>query len=49
MKYFNNIHACGLKNYKNVSLKELNINISKEKFDKKFKSIFLKNLSDIQI
>ena len=47
MKYFNNIHACGLKNYKNVSLKELNINISKEKFDKKFKSIFLKNLSDI--
>ena len=47
MKYFNNIHSCGLKNYKNVSLKELNINISKEKFDKKFKSIFLKNLSDI--
>ena len=43
LKYYNNIHACGLKDYKNTSLKELNINISNEEFDKKFKKFFLKN------
>tara|TARA_B100001175_G_C19326150_1_gene550179 strand:+ start:10 stop:657 length:648 start_codon:yes stop_codon:yes gene_type:complete len=45
LKYYNDIHSCGLKNYKNTSLKELGINISNEEFDKKFSKIFLDKLS----
>ena len=33
LKYYDFIHPCGLRNYKNTSLKELNLNISKEEFD----------------
>ena len=47
MKYYDNINACGLKNYKNTSLKELNIDINYKEFDKKFSQIFLKNLFKI--
>jgi len=36
LSYYDNIHACGLKNYKTTSLLELGINISKEEFDKMF-------------
>ena len=44
---YNYIHPCGLKSYQNTSLKELNINISKDEFDKVFSKIFLKKLLDI--
>ena len=47
MKYYDNINACGLKNYKNTSLKELNVDINYKEFDKKFSQIFLKNLFKI--
>tara|TARA_B100002052_G_scaffold277861_1_gene283685 strand:- start:319 stop:966 length:648 start_codon:yes stop_codon:yes gene_type:complete len=47
IKYYDNIHACGLKNYKNTSLKELDVEITKEEFDKKFTKIFLENLLKI--
>ena len=47
IKYYDNIHACGLKNYKNTSLKELDVEITKEEFDKKFTKIFLENLFKI--
>ena len=38
------IDACGLKNFKNTSLHELDINITEEDFDKEFSLIFLNNL-----
>jgi len=47
MKYYDNINACGLKNYKNTSLKELNVDINYREFDKIFSQIFLKNLFKI--
>ena len=47
MKYYDNINACGLKNYKNTSLKELNVDINYREFDNKFSQIFLKNLFKI--
>ncbi len=46
LKYYNNIYSCGLKNYKNTSLKELGIDISINEFDEKFKRIFLKKISN---
>ena len=47
LKYYDYIHACGLKNYKNTSLLELGVKISKEEFDKKFLNIFLEKLSKV--
>ena len=47
LKYYDYIHACGLKDYKNTSLQELGLNISKEEFDKKFLNIFLDKISKI--
>ena len=45
LKNYDFIHPCGLEGYKNTSLKDLNINISKDEFDNKFekysKKIFL--------
>ena len=48
MKYYDYINACGLKNYKNTSLEELGIKISKEEFDVKYLSFFLKNLNNLK-
>ncbi len=42
------IDACGLKNFKNTSLHELDINITEENFDKEFSLIFLKNLRNLK-
>tara|TARA_B100000029_G_scaffold219951_1_gene217673 strand:+ start:48 stop:695 length:648 start_codon:yes stop_codon:yes gene_type:complete len=42
------IDACGLKNFKNTSLHELDINITEENFDKEFSLIFLNNLRDLK-
>ena len=47
LKYYDYIHACGLKNYNNTSLLELGVKISKEEFDKKFLNIFLEKLSKV--
>ena len=42
------INACGLKNFKNTSLYELDINITEENFDKEFSLIFLNNLRNLK-
>ena len=48
LKYYENINACGLKNYSSTSLKDLNINLSNKEFDTIFKKYFVKELSRIQ-
>ena len=47
LKYYNSIHSCGLKEYKNTSLNELGINIDQKEFDEGFKKIFLDKLKTI--
>ena len=47
LNYYKNIHSCGLKNYKNTSLKEMGINISEAEFDEEFKKIFFKKITNI--
>ncbi len=47
LKYYNSIHSCGLKEYKNTSLNELGINIDQKEFDEGFKKIFLNKLKTI--
>ena len=42
------IDACGLKNFKNTSLHELDINITEDNFDKEFSLIFLNNLRNLK-
>ena len=44
LKYYDDIHPCGLKNYRNTSLKNLGITITNKNFDIQFKEIFLNNL-----
>ncbi len=48
MENYNFINACGLKNFRNTSLHELNINITEENFDKEFSLIFLNNLRNLK-
>tara|TARA_B100000575_G_C23078378_1_gene621194 strand:- start:723 stop:1370 length:648 start_codon:yes stop_codon:yes gene_type:complete len=45
LNFYKDIHPCGLKDYRNTSLEEIGIKITKEEFDKKFKEIFFKKLS----
>ena len=47
LKYYENINACGLKNYSSTSLKNLNINLSDKEFDKIFKKYFDNNILQI--
>ena len=47
LKYYNSIHSCGLKEYKNTSLNELGIKIDQKEFDESFKKIFLDKLKTI--
>ena len=47
LKYYENINACGLKNYSSTSLENLNINLSNKEFDMIFKKHFIKELSKI--
>ncbi len=47
LNYYNNIYSCGLKDYKNTSLKEIGINISDSEFDEKYKKIFIQKLSHL--
>ena len=44
---YNNIHACGLQNFKNTSLEKLGINIDYHQFDVEFKNIFLKEIKKL--
>jgi len=46
LKYYNDIHACGLKDYSATSLKDLNSQISVKQFDKIFLKYFLKELNN---
>ena len=48
MENYKFIDACGLKNFRNTSLHELDINITEENFDKQFTQIFLKNLRNLK-
>ncbi len=48
MKYYNDIHPCGLKNYENTSLSDLGINITQDEFDFNFTNIFLDKLSKVK-
>ncbi len=47
LKYYNYIHACGLKEYQNTSMKELGIKLEQSEFDNKFKKIFIEKLKTI--
>ena len=47
LSYYNNIHACGLKNYKSTSLAELGVNIKSEIFDKEYAKKFIDKLKEI--
>ena len=47
LKYYNYIHSCVLKEYKNTSMEELGIKLEQSEFDDKFKKIFLEKLKTI--
>jgi len=47
LKFYENINACGLKNYSSTSLRNLNINLSDKEFDKIFKKYFDNNILQI--
>ncbi len=46
LKYYEDIHPCGLKNYENTSLEKLGINISVKEFDENYLKIFLNKISN---
>ena len=48
MNNYNYINACGLKNFKNTSLKELGIELKEEKFDLEYSEFFLNNLKNLK-
>ena len=45
--YYQNIHACGLKNYSATSLSDLGIELSQKKFDEIFLNYFSKGLKKL--
>ena len=47
LKYYDYIHSCGLKEYKNTSMEDLGIKIDQSDFDEHFGKIFLKKLKNI--
>ena len=47
LSYYNFIHSCGLREFKNTSMKELGIEIDNNEFDNNFKKIFIENLKNI--
>ena len=47
LKYYENINACGLKNYTSTSLKDLCINLTNKEFDKIFNKNFNNRISQI--
>ena len=47
LKYYDYIHSCGLKEYKNTSMEELGIKLDQNEFDESFKDIFINKLKSI--
>tara|TARA_Y100001970_G_scaffold200375_1_gene243727 strand:- start:20392 stop:21036 length:645 start_codon:yes stop_codon:yes gene_type:complete len=47
MTYYNNISACGLKDYKNTSLEELGVKVDENEFDRIYYKIFFQNLEKL--
>ena len=47
LEYYNSINACGIKNLKSTSLKELNCKITYNEFDSRFLKIFLNDLKSL--
>ena len=47
LTYYQNIHACGLKNYSVTSLSDLGIELSQKQFDNIFLSYFIKGLKNL--
>ena len=47
LKYYDYIHSCGLREYKNTSMEELGIKLDQKEFDEKFNSIFMDKLKSI--
>jgi len=47
LKYYDYIHSCGLKEYKNTSMEDLGIKIDQSDFDEHFGKIFLEKLKNI--
>tara|TARA_B100000963_G_C22566546_1_gene643992 strand:+ start:90 stop:749 length:660 start_codon:yes stop_codon:yes gene_type:complete len=48
LKYYDYIYSCGLKEYKNTSMKDLGIEIENKEFEVSFQKIFLKKLKNIE-
>ncbi len=46
LEYYEDINPCGLKGYKNTSLKNLGVMINNNDFDIQFEKIFLRNLKN---
>jgi|TARA_B110000438_G_scaffold294597_1_gene336252 lipoyl(octanoyl) transferase len=46
LSYYQKINACGLTDYENTSLEQLNIKLTNEEFDKKFEKIFKNQLTN---
>ena len=47
LRYYQNIHACGLINYSATSLNDLGIKLSQKKFDEIFLNYFNKGLKNL--
>jgi len=47
LKFYNDIDACGLKNYSSTSLKKLGVNLTQEEFDKIYLKEFLRGLKKL--
>ena len=47
LKFYENINACGLKDYSSTSLKDLCINLTNKEFDKMFKKKFNNEISQM--
>ena len=47
LDYYNDINSCGIKNYSQTSLLDLNIKINNKEFDKKFKKYFYQELNKL--
>jgi len=48
MQNYDYIKACGLENFKNISLHELGLEIKESKFDEEYSKIFLNNLASLR-
>ena len=47
LRYYEKIHACGLKGYSSTSMKSLGIKITTEEFDRIYLKFFLEGLKNL--